>query len=250
MNFDLGFKVPSADVATVEKFFADHQAFMKSTHAGPDEPKALAYMVTKTPEPADPNDPSKGVTDFTIYAMSETYSGMEACGKHMEVAKATSDILPRFMDTVTKYATGTSLMSPVINKMTAKTTPLTTVKPGCRAMNFIYKVPDAEAAAVDAFFVEHQAFMDETHKTTGNTEPVILYYTATKAAELKDSDDPSKGTTGFQMYALSEIYKGMPGCEAHIAAGQAKPVFFAKFQEIVGKYAISSSMMGEVICSM
>ena len=235
MNFDLGFKVPAADVPTVEKFFADHMAFMKSTHTGPAEPKPLSYMVTKIP--AD---------DGTVYAMSETYSGMEGCSKHMEVAKATGDILPRFMDTVKKYATGVSLMAPVTASM-ASETPVTV---GCKAINFVYKVPDEEAAGVDAFFAEHKTFMAETHKTSGDTEPVILYYTATKAAELKDSDDPSKGTTGFQLYALCEVYKGMAGCEAHIAAGKAKPEFFAKFEEIVGKYAISSAMMGEVICSM
>ena len=62
-------------------------------------------MVTKTPEPVDPMDPSKGVTDFTLYAMSETYAGMEGCAAHMDVAGKTGDILPRFMETVTKYAT-------------------------------------------------------------------------------------------------------------------------------------------------
>ena len=250
MNFDLGFKVPNAETEGVEKFFSDHMAFMKATHTGPAEPKALSYMVTKTPEPVDPSDPSKGVTDFTIYAMSETYSSMEGCAAHMAVAGKTGDILPRFMETVKKYATGTALMAPVVNTMKAPTAPLTSITPGCRAINFVYKVPEAETAYVDGFFAEHKAFMDSTHKTTGEGEPLILDYKLTKSPEPVDMNDPSKGTTGFIMYGLSEVYKGMAGCEAHIAEGMKKPDFFGKFQDIVGKYAVASSMMGEVICAM
>ena len=81
----------------------------EAVRPGPDEPKPLAYMVTKTPEPNDPMDPSKGVTDFTIYAISETYAGMEGCMAHMDVASTMgaqtddSPILPRFMDMMKNY---------------------------------------------------------------------------------------------------------------------------------------------------
>ena len=141
-------------------------------------------------------------------------------------------------------------MAPVTATMAAPTTPLTTVRAGCRAFNFVYKVPDAEQAGVDAFFAEHKAFMDETHKTSGDEEPVVLWYTVTKSPEPVDMNDPSKGVTGFQMYALCEVYKGMDGCNGHLKAGMARPEFFAKFNEIGAKYSVAGSMMGEVICSM
>ena len=109
-NFDIGFKVADDKTADVDKFFADHMAFMKATHSGPAEPKAVSYMVTKTPEPKDPNDPAAGTTGNTIYFMSESYGSMEGCQAHFAKAGATGDILPRFQQTVKDYAVAVSMM--------------------------------------------------------------------------------------------------------------------------------------------
>ena len=65
-NFNLTFKVPDGETAVVDKFFADHQTFMRETHKGPEEPFALMYIVTKMQEPKDPNDPSQGTTGNTL----------------------------------------------------------------------------------------------------------------------------------------------------------------------------------------
>lgn len=112
-------------------------------------------------------------------------------------------------------------------------------------------MPDADAADVDKFFAEHKSFIDETHHTAVDAaEPVILYYTVTKSAQTKDPMDPASEKTGNQMYALCEIYKSMDGCMAHITEGKKKEAFFAKFNELVGKYSKSVSMMGEVVASM
>lgn len=109
-NFDIGFKVADDKTVDVDKFFADHMAFMKATHAGPVEPKAISYMVTKTAEPKDPNDPAAGTTGNTIYFMSESYGSMEACQAHFAKAAETGDILPRFQKTVKDFAVAVSMM--------------------------------------------------------------------------------------------------------------------------------------------
>lgn len=139
---------------------------------------------------------------------------------------------------------------PIVHTTANPLAPLTTVKPGCKAINILFEVPDAEAADVDKFFAEHKSFIDETHPTAGDKEPVILYYTVTKAAQTKDPADPASEKTGKQMYALCEIYKSMDGCMAHITEGKKKEAFFAKFNELVGKYSKSVSMMAEVVASL
>lgn len=109
-NFDIGFKVADNKTADVDKFFADHMAFMKATHAGPVEPKAISYTVTKTAEPKDPNNPAAGTTGNTIYFMSESYGSMDACQAHFAKAAETGDILPRFQKTVKDFAVAASMM--------------------------------------------------------------------------------------------------------------------------------------------
>ena len=118
------------------------------------------------------------------------------------------------------------------------------------------KVPDGETEYVDKFFDEHQAFMRETHN--GPAEPNAIMYIITKTPDLKDSNDPSAGTTGNTLYAVTETYAGLEGCQAHMAAGQGygkkegEPhgALFATFLEVVGKYALATVMMAPVVKAM
>ena len=136
------------------------------------------------------------------------------------------------------------------------------VKPdgNCRAFNLSFKVPDEMSSEVDDFFKNHKTFMDETHPVDfGDDEPMVLFYTVTKTPELKDGNDPSKGTTGNTLYALTEIYRGLDGCEAHMTAGknyqkdgkeEDHGPLFAKFLDVVEKYATATVMMAPVIAAM
>ena len=129
------------------------------------------------------------------------------------------------------------------------------IKPGCRNFNLTLRVPDGETGYVDKFFEGHQAFMRATHGPS--EEPFCLMYIVTKSPELKDGNDPSKGTTGNVLYALTETYQGVEGCDAHMASGRAwgkseengeeeHGPLFGVFLDIVSKYAIASVMAAEV----
>ena len=266
-NFNLTFKVPDAETGVVDKFMADHQEFMRKTHNGPEEPFCLMYIVSKTPEPKDPNDPSAGTTGNTLYAITETYEAMAGCEAHMAAGQGYGKkegepygaLFATFLEVVGKYATCTSMMSEVVHTMSDPLPgALAAVKPGCHAFNISWKVPDAEVSVLDGFLASHKVFMDETHPVSGDKEPKVLFYTITKAPEPKDPNDPSAGTTGNTIFTLTEIYEGMAGCEAHMAAGQGygkkegEPygALFATFLEVVGKYAVGVVMMAPVICAM
>jgi len=266
-NFNITLKVPDGDVETVDKFIADHQAFMRETHKGPAEPFCLMYAVTKTAELKDSNDPSQGTTGSMLYAITETYQALEGCQAHMAAGQGYGKkegephgvLFGTFLDLVGKYATSTVMMAEVVHTMADPLLgAMAEVKPGCHAFNISMKVPEGEAAAVDAFLSSHKTFMDETHPVSGDKEPMVLFYTTTKTAELKDSNDPSQGTTGSTLYAITEIYRGLDGCQAHMAAGQGygkkegEPygALFSTFLDLVGKYATATVMMAPVVAAM
>jgi hypothetical protein len=277
-------------VKQVDKFFADHKAFMDKTHptSGDAEPRPLMYIVTKAPEPKDPNNPKAGSTGNTLYSLTETYRGMDGCTAHMAAGQADGPLFSKFLEIVSKYASFQSMMAEVVHTMDDPlSSALADVKRGCRAFNLGFKVPDADVECVDEFFANHKAFMEEAHHTSGNAEPRILFYTVTKTPEPKDSNNPAAGSTGNTLYALTEIYRGMKDCEAHMAAGQAtftsyrtwppparaehaedgggprhqektwkmstsrgNVELFPTFLDIVDKYAVHQSMMVDVVHTM
>ena len=71
----------------------------------------------------------------------------------------------------------------------------------------MFRVPDAEVPEVGAILAtSHEKWMRATHQ--GPAEPSPLVYTIKKAAELKNPLDPSEGTTGHTIMALTEVYRG------------------------------------------
>jgi len=266
-NFNLTLRVPEGEETEyVDKFFEDHQAFMRSTHGNPSkEPFCLMYIVTKTPESKEDGS----TTGNNLYALTETYQGTEGCDAHMSAGKNYQKkegedhgaLFGTFLDIVSKYAIASVMAAEVVRTMSDPLLgAMDAVKAGCRAFNLSFKVPDEETSEVDAFFEAHKAFMDETHPVDFcDEEPMVLFYTVTKTPELADpAGDPSKGTTGNTLYALTEIYRGLEGCEAHMAAGknyQKKEdedhgALFGTFLSVVEKYASATSMMAPVIAAM
>ena len=76
------------------------------------------------------------------------------------------------------------------------------------------QVPDAQVGEVEKVLASHEAWMWETHR--GPSEPNPLIYAITKASEFNNPLDPSEGTSGFSPIALTEIYNGKDGCQAHM----------------------------------
>lgn len=88
-------RVPKEKEAELDEFFANHEKWMRSSHAsgGLDAPKddkvprITSYNVAKGPELNDPMDKSKGETGNLIYTLSETYPDADGVDKHVALAK-------------------------------------------------------------------------------------------------------------------------------------------------------------------
>lgn len=132
------------------------------------------------------------------------------------------------------------------NKSNKATAPIV---PGCRNFNKGLRVPDADTMYVDNFFADHKQFMEKSQQS-GDAEPRALMYVVTKQPEPVDPTNASAGTTGNTLYALTETYRGLKGCRAHVAAAQAfngDGKILARFMEILGKYSTFYSGMSMVI---
>ena len=78
---------------------------------------------------------------------------------------------------------------------------------GHTTFGFTMRVPDSDAAAVDELISSHASWMKKTHSLKEVEELHTLEYYVSKAAELNDMMDPSKGTTGNVVYTVSEVHK-------------------------------------------
>lgn len=115
----------------------------------------------------------------------------------------------------------------------------------CRTFNLMFRVPDDKLSEVEAFFNSHAQWMNETHR--GPEEPHPLLYTITKAPELKDALDSSKGTTGFTLIALTEIYRSDVGCKKHMDISPQWKDWQDYLETVVKPYQVGMIMSGEVI---
>ena len=238
----MAMKVPDGeDVDFVDKFFKDHMPWMGKTHMGPEAPKSLAYIVTKMPELKDDQDPPAGTTGKTLYTLTECYPDGKHAEAHMAEAgkdkEAGGDILDRFQTCAGKYGVSSHMMAKVVATMNDPLEScIANIKPGCKEVSVCYKVPNAEVQDMGKFIADHKAFMDKTHSTSGDKEPVILFYMVTKMP----------GDDGFTLYSHTEIFKGQAGVDAHMAAGMADPIG-QRFMDAVGKYAVYKSIGADVV---
>ena len=109
------------------------------------------------------------------------------------------------------------------------------------------RVPDAQVGEVEKVLASHEAWMRETHR--GPSEPNPLIYTITKASEFNNPLDPSEGTSGFTLIALTEIYNGKDGCQAHLDITDSWKDFPDMIEKVV-PHQVGMMMLGEVIGSM
>ena len=121
---------------------------------------------------------------------------------------------------------------------------------GHTTFGFTMRVPDSDVAAVDELISSHASWMQKTHSLTEVEGKLhTLEYYVSKAAELNDMMDPSKGTTGNVVYTVSEVHKDDEHFGKHVELGQSWDRindFFGLFE----KYSPLVTMAGRVIAKL
>ena len=121
---------------------------------------------------------------------------------------------------------------------------------GHTTFGFTMRVPDAEAIAVDELIASHAAWMRDTHSVIEEEGKLhTLEYYVSKASELNDMMDPSKGTTGQVIYTVSEVHKDDEHFGKHVELGQSWDrinEFFGLFE----KYNPLVTMAGRVTAKL
>ena len=120
-------------------------------------------------------------------------------------------------------------------------------KIGNTTFGFTMRVPDSDEKAVDDLLSAHANWMSETHsleQVDGKLH--TLEYFVSKASELNDMMDPSKGTTGNIIYNISEVHLDDEHFGKHVELGQGWSRI-GEFFELFEKYAPLVTMGGRVI---
>ena len=123
-------------------------------------------------------------------------------------------------------------------------------KNGNATFSFTMRVPESEAAGVDDLIYSHAKWMSETHSLEPeNGKLQTLEYFVSKATELNDMMDPSKGSTGNIIYNVSEVHIDDEHFGKHVELGQSWDrigEFFGLFE----KYSPLVTMGGRVIAKL
>ncbi len=94
-------------------------------------------------------------------------------------------------------------------------------------INICYKVPENKADDIEKVLQDQPSFMQSTYvKVSEAIHPKHTYFT--KAAELTDSMDPEKGTTGHIIFIINEIWNAPEDIQAHIER-ESKVSHFERF---------------------
>ena len=120
-------------------------------------------------------------------------------------------------------------------------------KIGNTSFGFTMRVPDSDEKAVDDLLSAHANWMSETHsleQVDGKLH--TLEYFVSKASELNDMMDPSKGTTGNIIYNISEVHIDDEHFGKHVELGQGWSRI-GEFFELFEKYTPLVTMGGRVI---
>ena len=120
-------------------------------------------------------------------------------------------------------------------------------KIGNTSFGFTMRVPDSDEKAVDDLLSAHANWMSETHsleQVDGKLH--TLEYFVSKASELNDMMDPSKGTTGNIIYNISEVHIDDEHFGKHVELGQNWSRI-GEFFELFEKYSPLVTMGGRVI---
>ena len=112
-----------------------------------------------------------------------------------------------------------------------------------KCINISYKVPKDNATEVEKVLKEHGEFMKKPYvKGSEAIHPLHTYFT--KSEELIDPLSPEKGTTGYSIFTLNEIWNKEEDVVAHITRASQAP-HFDRFYA-ANKYA-TVSLMGNIM---
>ena len=121
---------------------------------------------------------------------------------------------------------------------------------GNTTFGFTMRVPESDASTVDDLIHSHAKWMSETHsREPENGKLQTLEYFVSKATELNDMMDPSKGSTGNIIYNISEVHIDDEHFGKHVELGQSWGrigEFFGLFE----KYSPLVTMGGRVIAKL
>jgi len=117
--------------------------------------------------------------------------------------------------------------------------------PDVKCINLSFIVPLDKVDEVQSVFDVHAAWMKEFYSESNKGEEHLLHAYFTRARELKDPTDPSKGETGNILFTLNERFTSNESVSRHNEHVK-KNEYFQKFIEIKNKYAVFRSAGGEV----
>ena len=115
---------------------------------------------------------------------------------------------------------------------------------------FTMRAPESDAQYVDGLIESHANWMNETHSLVEEEGKLhTLEYYVTKASELNDMMDPSKGTTGNVIYSVNEVHKDGEHMGKHVEMGQ-KLERINEFFELFSKYNPLVTMGGSILAKL
>ena len=122
-------------------------------------------------------------------------------------------------------------------------------KNGQTTFNFEQIVPADKAEEVEILLTTHAAWMRETHSLEVDGRVHLVDFHWARSEELNNQIDPSQGTSGNILYALTEVYVEKDGTDQHMAAA----IQWESFHAVAGmmlEYGKVMIMSGTVIHSM
>ena len=118
---------------------------------------------------------------------------------------------------------------------------------GNTTFGFSMRVPESDEMKVDELFSSHANWMAETHSLEQEDGKLhTLEYFISKATEMNDIMDPTKGTTGNIIYNVAEVHIDDAHFGKHVELGQSWSRI-GEFFELFEKYSPLVTMGGRVI---
>ena len=115
---------------------------------------------------------------------------------------------------------------------------------------FTMRVPESDEAAVDGLLSDHAKWMSETHSLEQEEGKLhTLEYYVSKATELNDMMDATKGSTGNVVYTVSEVHIDDEHLGKHAEMGQSWSRI-GEFFELFEKYSPLVTMGGRVLAKL
>ena len=123
-------------------------------------------------------------------------------------------------------------------------------KTGNTTFGFTMRVPESDAAAVDDLIASHEEWMSKTHSLEPESGKLqTLEYFVSRATELNDMMDPSKGTTGNIIYSVNEVHIDDEHFGKHVELGQSWSRI-GEYFELFEKYSPLVTMGGRVTAKL